>query len=398
MMQPPPPFPKTIFSPAFLREAGRSCARYVLDGGRLTNIDFPACQLHHAHLQLLPHSPGKKTLYPDRTQVETDLLRLRSLWHSPPLSTPQQLRFLLSFCKELERSQPGYRAWVRIWIREQQKQYQLDVRSRYALLLQHPRGSNQPVEAVWTPHPQLEPNVLHEMIQEALQQSAPRAGRSQRARINRCELLGEPVVIKQYAPNPAKWKRRLERSRARRAWAASRILENCAVPSIRGLGWLEVYQNGSLQESYFISRQLPPMETLRVWLRREITRMSPQQRIDFRHKFRSEILRLHQQGLEHADLKLSNILVDGTDPAHLTFYWIDLEDLHPNRNFPRTFVRNLYQLNGSLPRQISAAERKAFVSGFRRTFLVASLPGLACFVKRKTRKRHLTQLRRQRGV
>ncbi|MDA3874959.1 MAG: hypothetical protein PF795_13500, partial [Kiritimatiellae bacterium] len=73
-MRPSPlPLPPSLLRPALIREAGRACARYVLDGGRLLDIDVDSSHLHHSPLQLLPHSPGKKTLYPDRAQVETDL-------------------------------------------------------------------------------------------------------------------------------------------------------------------------------------------------------------------------------------------------------------------------------------------------------------------------------------
>ncbi|MDA3874106.1 MAG: hypothetical protein PF795_09105, partial [Kiritimatiellae bacterium] len=265
----------------------------------------------------------------------------------------------------------------------------------------HARQRREPtrqVTAAWSPHPQLAPEVLYDILREVLQHSPPLSGHSKRAQIIRCELVGEPVIVKRYSANPVKWKQRWELSRARRAWAASQVLETCSIPSIRGLGWLEYRENICLRESYFISRQLPPMETVRVWLRREYPRMSMSQRTRFRHRFRSEIMRIYQHGLAHVDLKLSNLLVNGTDLDSLTFYWIDLEDLRPSRHSLRTFIRNLYQLNGSLPRTIPAAERKAFVAGFRQLFPLATHAALARYVVRQTRKRHLRQLRRQRGA
>lgn len=393
-----PPLPPACLRPALLSEAGRACARYVLDGGRLTHIDAESSQLLHSPLQLLPHSPGKKTSCPERSEVESDLLQLWTLWNSHDLTTRHCLRFLLSFCRELERSQAGYRKWARIWIREQRDQHQKEVRDTYLVHVHHRREPGRQISAAWAPHPQLAPEVLYDMLQEVLQHSPPLSGHSKRAQIIRCELVGEPVIIKRYSANPVKWKRRWEQSRARRAWAASHVLEKWSIPSVRGLGWLEYHHHGRLEESYFISRQLPPMETLRVWLRREYPRMSEAQRIRFRHRFRSEIMRIYQHGLAHVDLKLSNLLVNGVDPDSLTFYWIDLEDLRPSHHSLRTFIRNLYQLNGSLPRTIPAAERKAFVAGFRRLFPLATSPLLARYIIRQTRKRHLRQLRRQRGV
>lgn len=398
MRQSPLTVPPALLRPALIREAGRACARYVLDGGRLLNIDIGNSRLQYSPLQLLPHSPGKKTLYPDRAEVENDLLQLWCAWSSPALTTRHGLRFLLSFSRELERSHAGYRTWARIWIRERQDVHQKQVREHYALQMSHRRKSNRGIAAAWSPHPQLAPEVLYDMLREVLQHSSPLSGHSKRAQIIRCELVGEPVIIKRYSANPVKWKRRWELSRARRAWAASQVLENWSIPSIRGLGWLEYYENGCLQESYFISRQLPPMETLRVWLRREYPRLTEPQRIRFRHRFRAEIMRIYQHGLAHVDLKLSNLLVNGTDPDALTFYWIDLEDLRPSRHSLRTFVRNLYQLNGSLPRTIPKQVRKDFLAGFRHLFPLATSPLLTRYVLRQTRKRHLRQLRRQRGA
>ncbi|MEX2607397.1 MAG: lipopolysaccharide kinase InaA family protein [Kiritimatiellia bacterium] len=394
----PPPLPPSLLRPALIREAGRACARYVLDGGRLVDIDVESSHLHHSPLQLLPHSPGKKTRFPDRAQLESDLLRLWTHGNATALTTRHGLRFLLSFCREMERNHSGYRMWARIWIRGQQDLRQKQVREIYTLHVSHRRESTRQVAAAWSPHPGLAPGVLHDMLREVLLDAPPLSGNSKRAQIIRCELVGEPVVIKHYSANPVKWKRRWELPRARRAWAASQVLEHWSIPSIRGLGWLESYENGCLQDSYFISRQLPPMETLRVWLRREYPRMSEQQRIRFRHRFRSEIMRIYQHGLVHVDLKLSNLLVNGADPDSLTFYWIDLEDLRPSRHSLRTFIRNLYQLNGSLPRCVPAADRKAFVSGFRHLFPPAASPLLTRYVLRQTRKRHLRQLRRQRGA
>jgi hypothetical protein len=221
---------------------------------------------------------------------------------------------------------------------------------------------------------------------------------SLRAMVMKAELLGQSVIIKRYASNPKAWKQRWEVSRARRAWAAAKVLDDLGLSSIKGLGWLEHHENGHLKESYFISRQLPEMETLRSWLRREFPQMKAEERVQFRHRFREEIFKLPRHGLAHVDLKLSNLLVQGPSPEDLNFYWIDLEDLRPNSTPRRTFVRNLYQLNGSLPRQIPLEDRKAFVAGFIRIFPFAKSPRLIKYVQRKTRRRHRDELKRVQGV
>jgi hypothetical protein len=218
-----------------------------------------------------------------------------------------------------------------------------------------------------------------------------------RAEVIPGQVLGTRTVVKRFTPNPRSWRRKWEVSRARRAWCGACILQELGIPCTYPLGWLEVRKKGRLQESYFISRELPVSDNARVWLRRVLPGKSAAERIALRHRLRREIETLHRNGLAHRDLKLSNLMVRERPGQPETFYWIDLEDLRPEHPSLRTFLRNLYQLNGSLPRQVTRGERIAFARGFQHRFPSASRPLLHAVVEHKTRRRLRRELKRLRG-
>lgn len=394
-----PVLPHSRLDSAFYREAGKACARYLQNGGRLRDIRMEESQLLQRPLQLTPIPTGKRALYPNREELEADLEALWMKWQTQQRLRPgNALRFLVAFCREMSRSPSDWTGWARVWLRRNQFLQQLNGKLLYQEYLDQPGTGTDRFTACWNSHPGLEASVLHTMLSEWTQPGNHPLSQSRRAMVIKGELLGQPVIIKRYTANPNAWKQRWEVSRARRAWAAAKVLEDLGLPALIGLGWLEHHENGRLKESFFISRQLPEMETLRSWLRREFPKMQARDREQFRHRLREEILKLSRHGLAHVDLKLSNLMVQGPSPGDLHFYWIDLEDLRPN-HYPRhTFVRNLYQLNGSLPRQISLQDRKAFVAGFARMFPFVTSPRLITFVQRKTRRRHQDEIKRLQGA
>ncbi|MGA0334469.1 MAG: lipopolysaccharide kinase InaA family protein [Kiritimatiellia bacterium] len=393
------PLPPSRLSPSFFREAGRACAWYVQNGGRLRDIQWEEVKTSAFPLQLTPPPLGGRVLYPVRVELETDLEALRHRWRSLLLQRPASgLRFLFGFCAEMEKQSSGWKNWLRIWCRQQEAAMAQQISQHYQQLLSRPDIRQQPCLAHWEPYPELNPEVLKDMLEERIALRNQALSHSSRAVVVESELLGEPVIIKRYAANPKSWKRRWEHSRARRAWAAARIMEEMGMPAIHGLGWVEQYDKGRLQQSYFICRQLHAMETLRTWLRREFRNMNEAEKGQFRHRLRREILKLQQRGLMHIDLKLSNLLVKGERVEDLVFYWIDLEDLRPGSRSQRNFIRNLYQLNGSLPREIPFEQRRAFVAGFHSCFRFSDSPRLLKYIQRKTRKRHRDELRRLQGA
>jgi hypothetical protein len=240
------------------------------------------------------------------------------------------------------------------------------------------------------------PEALYRAITD-LPFSREPAYHQRRAEVLAGNVLGQAAVVKRFAPNPRRWRRKWEVSRARRAWCGACTLQEAGIPSTPPLGWIERRENGRLLESFFISLELPAHDNARVWMRRTLPSLSSTGRNRLRHRLRREVDHLHRYGLSHQDLKLSNLMVlEGTHRPE-RFFWIDLEDLRPDGPSPLTFLRNLYQLNGSLPRQVSREERKAFARGFRRRFPLAAHPWIHAYVEHETRKRLRRELKRLKG-
>jgi|GEM_PF-1106871 len=383
----------------FLREAGRACALYLREGGRLGDIRPEDSRFQEGRLQLHPLPKGARTSYPDRSRLESDLRDLERGWASAVPTETDRLRFLTALCRELDRENGGRMGWARVWLGGRTHEHRLLLRARYHHLLRE----TAPVKDVsltgaWRPDPSISTEALLQAVRALESENGDVLSRSRRATVVRGTLLGREVVVKRFAPNPRAWRRILEISRARRAWAGARLLEDLDLNGVRALGWMEEREEGHLIHAWFIAEPLPTLETARVWLRRELPGMSPRARTAFRYALREEILRLHRHGLTHKDQKLSNLLVRCDANGHPSFYRVDLEDIRPRRSSFRTLVRNFYQLNGSLPRQITREEREAFVRGFRPTFPLAAHPWVMRYVERKTRVRLRRELRRVCGA
>lgn len=379
------------------REGGRACARYLREGGRLAGIRWEESRIRNGHLALLPPPAGPRTLYPDRAALEADLADLRERGRPAAPGPRDALRFLLALAGALAREDPAWNTWVRDLLYRHRSHSRERVRLRY----DHFHAESAPdrdldLNGLWVPDPRLRPEDLLRAISH-LHPSARPPRRPRRAQVSIGRLLGHDVVVKRFSPNPRLWKRRWEVSRARRAWTGACTLQELGIPCTYPLGWLERRENGRLMEAYFISRRLPVRDNARVWLRRIWPGLSPSERANLRHRLRREVRQLHHYGLSHRDLKLSNLMVRERPERPPVFYWIDLEDLRPDGPSRRTFLRNLYQLNGSLPRDIKREERLAFARGFRDEFPLADHPGVHAYVEYVTRRRLRRELRRLRG-
>jgi hypothetical protein len=382
---------------SLLREGAKASARYLREGGRLADIQWETCSIREGRIHLLPVPPGPRCAYPDRQTLEKDLERLQDIGRSLAPDDRSRLRFVLGLIREWGDEGPAWRSWLRNRVRETQARQQLHARYRYGKLFQH--SSPDPelkLNGLWVPDPRLEPMYLHTALLELPFTPGP-SYHQRRAEVIPGQVLGTRTVVKRFTPNPRSWRRKWEVSRARRAWCGACILQELGIPCTYPLGWLEVRKKGRLQESYFISRELPVSDNARVWLRRVLPGKSAAERIALRHRLRWEIETLHRNGLAHRDLKLSNLMVRERPGQPETFYWIDLEDLRPEHPSLRTFLRNLYQLNGSLPRQVTRGERIAFARGFQHRFPSASRPLLHAVVEHKTRRRLRRELKRLRG-
>jgi hypothetical protein len=365
----------------------------------LSRIQPEESLLKNGLLLLHPPPVGPRTLYPKRSTLIADLQLLEDEWRSVAPRIEDRLFFLSVLCRELSFENPTWTAWLRTWIRERNHAHKSRIRYRYE---QHYTQSSPDRElelnALWVPDPKLQPSVLHQALTAFPSATSRHLHNSRRAAVRSGELMGHDIVVKVFAPNPRPWRRRWEISRARRAWVGACILQELGIPCTLPMGWLERRENGRLLESYFISRPVPATENARTWLRRILPGLSPAERIELRHRLRREMQQLHHHGISHGDVKLSNLMVQERPYRTPVFHWMDLEDIRADGPSVFSFIRNLYQLNGSLPRDIRREERIAFANGFQSAFPIASRPWLHRYVERKTRKRLKRELRRVCGA
>ena len=169
-------------------------------------------------------------------------------------------------------------------------------------------------------------------------------------------LNAQPVVIKVFHAKP-KLKDRWRASRAKKSWAAAVSMQGLELNTPKPLAYLE-----SQDKSYFITEAIPGAQSARAWVKPLLHRQSK----DFQDNLRGQVLEsfinLYESGLYHGDTKLGNLLVTApTDPLARRFYWIDLDSVIPTKPSARQIMRNLIQLNGSLGRGLSPAQRRAFL-------------------------------------
>lgn len=391
-------YPPALRAP-LLREAARACATYVCGGGRLSDIDETASRFQAGHLMLLPLPPQPVPL-PDRTLLTADLLRFRDRWDLLRLTPAETGRFLLRFCRGLDRKDPknrSARCFARQWLLQAERDLAARQPEKLRTLLQQvpPPASGSGYTGCWLGRPLEEHPALLAELQALCSRKAGTLHQARRATVHRGILLGEAVIVKAFTPNPRVWRRHLGPSRARHAWAATHLLQQCRLPCPEPLGLIEHYQHGVVTESYVLHRPIPQTLPLHRWLRRYGPTLSPRDREHLRHRLREQLLRLYRTGILHRDCKLHNLLVTNTPHVPTAFWWIDLEDIRaPRRVRLLSLIRNFYQLNGSLPRNFPPAEREAFARGFQYRFPGCHHPLVLQFVAWKTRRR----LRRQRHL
>ncbi len=366
---------------ALLRAAAQACALHLLAGGRLSDLREDLCRFHNGRFFPAPPPPSPPPPL-DRSQLESDLRRLASSFEFLAPSPANQLRFLLRLARLI-----GHPLWARVFLDRLHRETAHRHRLAAKALLRDADPLDLPdhvgvLPPGWTAHSVL--LALHSP-------SARLLHRSRRASVWRCSLNGHDLIVKHYSPNPSPWKRRLEPSRARRAWAGSHLLLRAGIRCPRPLGWFEHRPNGTTTDAWFLSLPAPPGDNLRLWLRRHQRDLSPADRSLLRHRLRSEFRRLHTAGLLHLDSKLGNLQLD----PHGRFCWLDLEDIRARPPSTFSFLRTCYQLNGSLPRRFPPHERTAFTSGFTRHIPLASHPLFLHYVHWQTRRR---LLRERKGI
>ena len=221
--------------------------------------------------------------------------------------------------------------------------------------------------------------------------------RSPASTVYATSLRGEEVIIKEFN-RPTSLLRRLRASlgpcKAARAWAASRAMAECGIPTPEALGFA---CRG--EKSWVVTNWMTGWVTLREWIKPRLHLRPETERHATEDLLLMAVTKLLNSGFWHADMKPSNLLVPAGGPARVEdFVWIDLECVSAGTPVTRDrLLRNLAQLNGGIGRRLPREDRMRFLRRLTGHFPCLRGRGTASWVERTTRKRLLREVRRECG-
>ena len=176
----------------------------------------------------------------------------------------------------------------------------------------------------------------------------------------------ESVCIKEYK-YPSSFKRFLYsfcNSPARRAWFAAHGLIALNVKTPKPIALLEEKRFGILRKSFIIMDDISNYSPCNKYVAEKFK--NPHNKINCRMKnsFISHLAlsfrQLHDCGIYHADLKANNIIIMELQGSW-HFYYLDLDRVRFNKKITsREMVKNLSQLNASIPNCITSVDRLRF--------------------------------------
>ena len=174
------------------------------------------------------------------------------------------------------------------------------------------------------------------------------------------------VCIKEYR-YPSFFKRvlySLYNSPARRAWFAAHGLTALNVKTPMPIALLEKKRFGILQKSFIIMEDITTCLPCNTYISEKFSNLEDTTAFRKKRNFLSclalSFRQLHDSGIHHYDLKANNIMILETQNAWEFFYldldrvWFDTIITHKKR------IKNLSQLNASLPNYITYADRLRF--------------------------------------
>jgi serine/threonine protein kinase len=145
---------------------------------------------------------------------------------------------------------------------------------------------------------------------------------------------------------------------------AGNLLFSREICPVKPLAYAEQREKGVLQEAFYLAES--PVEDVELD-RYLVRKFEKPPRLDLRRfitQFAGWIGSIHQAGIYHRDLKTCNILVR-EKAGGWSFSLIDLEDVsHGTRIGEERILKNLVQINCSVPRFLSYGDRVRFLKGY----------------------------------
>jgi len=190
-------------------------------------------------------------------------------------------------------------------------------------------------------------------------------GRTGEARGSR----GEQLFVKRYKPG---WRGILKATlgfgRGRNAWVAANGLLARGIPTAEPKALVERWRWGLLVEAALVTAKLDLMPLNRFV---EETALGPSEKDELTVALARFVRKLHDLGVYHNDLKGHNILVERRtdsdvpeDGGRWTFYLVDLDGLRFGRVSERRRLKNLAQLDVTVPDQLTAEHRRRFMAEY----------------------------------
>jgi serine/threonine protein kinase len=189
---------------------------------------------------------------------------------------------------------------------------------------------------------------------------------SSRTKISIFENRGIKICVKQFC-YPSLWSRLKENfrySKGIKSWINGNDLRAKGISSIKPMALIERRNRLGLIESFFIMEAPEKGEELGRYILKGFKDV--RRKIIFIKSFAKWLSDLHQKNIYHKDMKASNILILEKE-CSWDFLLIDMEDFEMGKSITeKKLLKNLIQLNTSIPNNIKTTDRFRFFYNYLR--------------------------------
>ncbi|MGR3317707.1 MAG: lipopolysaccharide kinase InaA family protein [Candidatus Anammoxibacter sp.] len=155
-------------------------------------------------------------------------------------------------------------------------------------------------------------------------------------------------------------------SRGKRAWYAANgfVVRKQVTPM--SIALVEIRKWGLLRSSLVISEYIEPATLVNIYVANCLnTPAGIARKRNFIEAFARSFKNIHKEGIFHADLKGGNILVKEIGKAGWEFFYLDLDRVSFKKSVTKyEIIKNLTQLNASLPNEFSFSDRMRFYKDY----------------------------------
>ncbi len=191
--------------------------------------------------------------------------------------------------------------------------------------------------------------------------------------IDRPLANGGRVCVKEYRYKSLWYRIRnsLRRPKGKTSWVAGNALFNQGFCHVKPLAYLERRKLTLLQEAFYITESIADDLEMDRYLVQRFEGPSIRDLRGFITQFAEWIGSLHRAGIYHRDLKTCNILVREIGDGW-RFSLVDLEDVDQEASVGiEKIIRNLVQINCSIPKSFSYGNRLRFMKAYLRAYPTA---------------------------